>query len=253
MAYGIAAPSLVSVGSNTAQLLAGAVASGTAPITYAWYRSTSTGFTVGSGNIIAGATGATLNDSGIIPGTGYFYKTVATDSSATPQVATSAQLAVTTLAPSQSQNQFSQAPFLGMLDLRFNNDTVAVEIDSSQATGIYAGQAVKIVDSSDGIPKVVAVSAITDEVFGFINFDVKTQLFVAGSKAEISQSGNVIYLYATTAISRGVQVTIDITSPGGVSAAVSTANIVGYAYDKASAPGQLIRVKLKTPSFAFAP
>ena len=101
----------------------------------------------------------------------------------------------------------------------------------------------------------IGCAANTDEVLGFINFDIKSVAFVAGSMCEISMSGNVIYLYAATAISRGAEVILALPSSGAVQALIGSgaANKVGWAFDKATAPGALIRVFLKTPSFAFEP
>lgn len=244
--------SLVSVGSTTANVLATAATAGTGPYTYQWYRSTTSGFTVGAGNIIAGATTLAYTDTGLIPGTQYYYKVVATDTGHSNDTAEYTQLAVATTAPTLNPNQFAQTSYLGTIDLRFPYNSVSVQVDVSQATSLYAGSAVKIVDSADGVPKVVGCAANSDEVLGFINFDIKTIAFVAGSMAEISMGGNVMYLYATGAIARGVQVSLDLTTNGGVrSAAGHTGDdIVGWAYDKATAAGQLIRVFIKTPSFA---
>lgn len=246
--------SKVSVGPTTASLLSAPATAGTGPYTYQWYRSTVSGFTPGGGNIIAGATALTLNDSGLIPNTQYYYEVVATDTGAGNATSGSAQLSVQTSAPVLSPNSFAQAPIVGMIDMRFDYDTISAQIDVSQATPLYAGQAVKIVDSLDGIPKVVAVAANSDEVFGFINFDIKSITFAAGQACEISMAGNYMYLYATTAISRGAQVQLDISTVGGVAAKVgsSGADIVGFAFDKAAAAGALIRVKLGVPSFLKA-
>lgn len=241
--------SQVSVASNSAKLLSAAASGGAAPYTYQWYRSTTTGFSPDGGSIIDGATDLALTDTGLIPNTQYYYKVIATDANSV--AGTSSQLAVATAAPSLSQNQFAQTALLGMIDLRFPYNSVSVQIDASQATGLYPGAAVKMVDSADGVPKVVGCAADSDEVLGFINFDIKTIVFLAGAPAEISMAGNVMYLYATAAIARGVQVTLDLTTNGGVRAAAGHTGdkIVGWAYDKASAPGALIRVFLKTPSF----
>jgi hypothetical protein len=246
--------SLLSVASTTASLLSAPATAGTGPYTYQWYRSTTSGFSPGGGNIIAGATSLSLNDSGLIPGTQYYYGVVATDTGASGATSASAQLGVQTTAPTLSQNQFSQVPILGMIDLRYAYDTVSAQVDLSQATPLYAGQAVKVVASTDGVPKVVACAADSDQVFGFINFDIKSANFPAGSACELSMSGNFIYLYATTAINRGTQVQLDLTTVGGVAAKVgsSGANIVGFAFDQAAAAGALIRVKLGVPSFLSA-
>ncbi len=245
--------SLVSVASTTASLAATVATGGTSPYTYQWYRSTTTGFTVGMGNLIAGATHLTLNDSGLIPGTQYYYKVVATDTGNSNVTVEYTQLAVATLTQTQSPNQFAQAAQLGTLDLNFNPDTVSVLIDVSNTTPLYAGSAVKIVDSADGVPKVVACAANSDGVLGFIKFDIKTVQYLPGVAAEISMSQNVQYLFATTAIARGAQVTLDLTTIGGVASIHTGDNVVGWAYDKATAAGTLIRVKITTPSFTTAP
>lgn len=252
MATTAGALTLVSVQATTASVSSAVATAGTAPYTYQWYRSTTTGFSPGAGNLIAGATALTLNDTGLIPNTIYYYKVRATDSGSV--TGDSSQLVVTTLASSLSQNQFQQLPTLGAVDLRFAFNSVSVQIDVSQATALWAGSAVKMVDSADGVPKVIGCTANTDVVLGFINFDIKNVSFVAGNYAEISMGGNVMYLYATTAIARSAQVTLDVTSPGGVGVLVpsSGAEIVGWAYDKATAPGQLIRIFVRTPTFSVA-
>lgn len=252
MATTAGALSQLSVGSNVASLLSAVATGGAAPYTYQWYRSTTTGFTPGVGNIISGATALTLNDSGLIPNTVYYYKVIAIDSGAV--ASTSSQLAVTTSASSLNINSFAQSPTLGQVDLRFPYNSVSVLVDASQVGSLYQGGAVKMVDSADGVPKVIGCSADADECLGFINYDQKTVAFVAGSPAEISMSGNVMYLYASAAIARGAQVQLSVVSPGSVAPVVASsgADIVGWAYDKATAAGQLIRVFLKTPSFLKA-
>lgn len=246
--------SLVSKTSTTANLLSAAASGGTGPYTYQWYRSTTSGFVPGAGNIIAGATSLALADTGLIPGTQYYYEVIATDTGAGGATNGSAQLGVQTGAPVQNINAFAQSPQLGMIDMRFDYDTVAVQIDVSQATALFAGAAVKMVNSADGVPKVIGCAANSDEVLGFINFDIKTISYVAGAMAEISMAGNFIYLYSTGAIARGSQVQLDLTTNGGVAQKVgaSGADIVGWAYDQAAAAGQLIRVCLSVPSFAKA-
>lgn len=243
--------SQVSVGPTIASLLATAATAGTSPYTYQWYRSTTTGFSPGGGNIISGATSLTLNDTGLIPGTLYYYKVVATDTGHSNDTAEYTQLAVTTTAPELSQNQFAMTSLLGVVDQQFNYNTSAVDIASTQATALAAGAAVKMADVGGGAPKVVGCSANSDEVLGFINYDIKSRTFVAGDRAQISKAGNVIYLYATEAIARGVQVSLDLTTNGGVASAAGNTGdrIVGWAYDKATAAGDLIRVFLMTPSW----
>lgn len=245
--------SQVSVGPTTDSLITTAASGGTGPYTQQWYRSTVTGFSPGGGNIITGATALILNDTGLIPNTQYYYKVVFTDTGASNVTINSAQLAVATSVPTLSQNQFDQSEYLGVVDQAYNYNTKSVQIDGSQATALYAGAAVKIVNSKGGVPKVIGCAANSDNVFGFLNFNFKNVNFPAFSNAEISQKGNVIYLYATGTIARGAQVSLDLTTNGGVSTITTGANVVGYALDASTAPGQLIRIEVSCPSFTTAP
>jgi hypothetical protein len=149
-------------------------------------------------------------------------------------------------------NQFVQAPVLGMTDMKFNFNTMSVQVDSSETGEIVAGQAVVVVDNAGGVPKVVAASANDDKVWGFVNYDIKSQKFVASNAMEVSTEGNVLFLLSTGAIGRGAQVTLDVSVAGGVAAAVTGDRLVGYALDKASASGALIRVRLYGPHAALA-
>lgn len=240
--------SKVSSGSTSDSLSATAATAGTTPYSYQWYRSTTTNFLPGAGNLISGATSLTLNDSSLIPGTQYYYKMVVIDSAATPASASYSQLAVLMGTAPQSQNQFAQTPLLGMLDQAYNFNTQPVMIDASSSDTFQPGMAVKMYNGTSKIPTVVACTANSDVVLGFINFNIKDKTYVAGQMLEISKAGNVIYLYATGTIARGAQVTLDLSSPGGVQSKNSGDQIVGYALDQGTY-GALIRIQLTTPSF----
>lgn len=241
--------SQVSVTDTTAVLAATAATGVTGTATYQWYRSTTTGFTPGAGNLIAGATNATaLSDSGLIPNTTYYYKLVSTDEA--PSTDTSNQLTVQTAAVQFTQNQFAPIPVVGMVDQQFNYNTVEAQIDTTESGTLYAGQAVKIYDSANGIPKVVACNADADNVFGFINFDHLHPSFIAGDRVELSQAGNVMFLMPTASGARGAQAISDVSTVGGVAVASGSGgeDIVGYFWDKPVA-GTACRVKLSNPSF----
>ena len=236
--------------SDTSAVLAATAATGvTGTATYQWYRSTTTGFTPGAGNIIAGATNATaLSDTGLIPNTTYYYKLVTVDEA--PSTDTSNQLTVVTTAVVFSPNQFNQIPIVGQMDMRINPNVMSAQIDSSESTTLYAGTAVKMYDSADGIPKVVKCTADADEVLGFIIYDVKSQSFVALDRVEIALAGSVMYLMPTGTITRGGKVVSDVSTVGGFDAASGSGgeDIIGWALDKPTA-GNPGRVMLTTPSF----
>ncbi len=195
-----------------------------------------------------------MNDTNLIPNTPYFYKVRATDSSSPVVTGDSSQLAVTTTLTTLSQNSFNLVTVVGQVDMPYNTGTFGAVIDSTQgATLLSQGTAVKIVAStSGGAPHVIACTASNDNCWGFINFNLKNINWGAGQAVDVSTSGNVIWLYTTAAITQGAQVCLDVTSPGAVKATGGSATVVGYALDGAAASGSLIRVHLKTPSFATA-
>lgn len=260
MATTAGALSLVQNGSNSVKLLSAAATAGTAPYTYQWYRSQTTGFSPGPSNIISGATSLSLTDTGLIPNSLYYYKVKATDSSSPAVAADSAQIAVTTLPASQSQNAFSQSPLIGMIDMTVGPQNVlAVQVDSTAGSAVYyPGQFVKVVANTvGGIPRVIGCDADTDGALGAIVYNIKNAGFgfeyTAGSVCEIALSGSVVWLYSAAAITQGARVCLDASQPGSVQATGGTTpTVVGWALDGASAMGQLIRVVLLTPSFAAA-
>lgn len=245
--------SQVSVTQSTANLVTTAASGGTGPYTEQWYRSTTNGFSPGGGNIISGATALTLADTGLVPNTTYYYKVVFTDTGNSNVTITSAQLTVVSSAPTLSQNQFAQTSYIGVVDLRFAYNTQPVQIDATQSGSLYPGSPIKFVDSAGGVPKVIGCTASADNCYGFLNYNMKNTVYTAGDAAEMSGAGNCIFLYATAAIARGARVEMDVPGNGVRTLTGSSgADIVGWAYDKASLPGDLIRVFLTCPTFTKA-
>jgi len=73
---------------TTAALSCTAAVNGTTPYAYQWYRSTSSGFTPGAGNILSGKTSLTLADTGLTASTNYYYVLKVTDNDSTVAYAT---------------------------------------------------------------------------------------------------------------------------------------------------------------------
>ncbi len=74
---------------NRAPRAVGTGTGGSGAPTYQWYRSTTSGFTPGSGNIVTGATATEIDDSGLTANTVYYYVLQASDGSSTvtyPQI-----------------------------------------------------------------------------------------------------------------------------------------------------------------------
>lgn len=146
-----------------------------------------------------------------------------------------------------NQNQFTQATVQGQMDLKFQPSVLSCQIDTTSAGALPAGQAVKIVDSAGGIPKVVECAADTDDVFGFLIYDMRRATFEVGDKVEVAAlRGNVMYMTASAAIARNAKVAIVVASDKVVTA-TTTKVVVGRALDKAAADGDLIRVVIDLP------
>lgn len=256
---------LVSVGATSVSLLAPQATGGSGSVSYQYYRATSSGFTPGSQYEVGGDSLA-LNDSGLTPGTAYYYMIVATD--AAMDTASSAQLTVQTSAASPNPNQFSQSPFLGMLDLRFNPDTVSVQFDPAGSGSLVAGQVVQfstqstqgqsLAGAGNGIPLVEPAGSSDAIPAGFVNYDIKSVAYAPGDRLEISLFGNVMYLYATEDIDRGEFVySLPFGEDGGCNGGVAPITgssgfpIAGWSLDTA-AQGTLCRIFLQTPSAPYA-
>lgn len=253
MSLAAGALSKVLVGQTTAQLASAVATGGTGPYTYQWYRSQTTGFSPGAGNIIAGATLLTLSDSGLVAGSTYFYVVVATDTGNANVTANSTQLSVG-LEPSLSQNQFAQQPLVGLVDLKVGPTNIfGCQVAVGASAPIIPGQAVKIVANTvGGVPQVVACTGKADAAIGIAIFNMKDIRYVIGQSLEVAFFGTVVWQYATGAITQLAQVCLDPTYVGGVQATGATATALGWALDGAAGPGLIRVLLLQNASFATA-
>ena len=104
----------------------------------------------------------------------------------------------------QKSNQFKQSVTKGQLDLVFANMILPCQVGAAQATALVAGQAVKLVTTEGGVPKIIAVANDTDKIFGYVAYNIKQAEFKALEHIEIAfGSTSVIYLEASAAIPRG--------------------------------------------------
>lgn len=145
-------------------------------------------------------------------------------------------------------NQFAQSVVKGVMDLSVGTKSVlACQVDSSSAGNLIPAQAVKLVNVASGIPNIVECSADTDDVFGFIAYNIKDQEFDAGAKVEVAMGRTgVMYMEASAAIAVNAPVMI-VVSGQKVATATAGKMIIGRALDKASASGDLIRVMIDLP------
>jgi hypothetical protein len=148
-------------------------------------------------------------------------------------------------------NQFAMSTVQGQMDLQFNGSVISAQVDSTQATNLVAGQAVKLVDSAGGVPKVVGLAANTDSTFGYVIRNLKDVDFPAYAQLEIALQGSVMYMTAGAAIARGASIEVVYTTNKVITNA-GVNPVAGYALDKAAADGDLIRVYVLTPAFQSA-
>lgn len=266
MSLAIGALSKGVVGSSTAVVNIPAATGGTAPYSYQMYRSTQSGFSPGGGNIQgspvsagSGIVPAPFQDSGLTPGTVYYYEVIVTDSAGSPATADSAQLSVTTIAAQPNPNQFAQSPYLGQTDLYLNFNTIAVMFDPQGTGSLVGGCAVKWSANAGPVPMVVPSTAADDILAGYVNYSIKDQSFAPGSLLSISLAGNVMFLYAALAVVRGDLLTnLPAGVAGGCNGGVVPATgssgfpIAGQALDTV-AIGSLFRVMLVNSALVSDP
>lgn len=139
-------------------------------------------------------------------------------------------------------NQFNISQVQGSLDLQ-NGYVISCVVDAAETTSLVAGQAVKLATTGGGTPKVLAVTAATDKVFGFVVRNLKDISRSAGETLEIALAGSVMYMTAGAAVTAGAYVEI-VYATNKVIASAGVNPIVGYSLDKASDDTDLIRVMI---------
>ena len=139
-------------------------------------------------------------------------------------------------------NQFELGKEKGQLDLRPNANSMFCRADSV----LIPGQAVKLVDAAGGVPNVTAVTADTDEVFGYAIKSTRRDAIAIGDVIEIALGTSVMYMIAGAAVASGADL-MYVTATGKVLTATGATKVIsGYALDKAAADGDLIRVYIKS-------
>lgn len=140
----------------------------------------------------------------------------------------------------QVSNQFELTAEKGQLTLDQNWSTVNVQVSTNEAATLVPAQAIKIEDAAGSQIPVIKAAAITDEIFGFITYNVRTSEYVALDQVKVAKTGDVMLMEASAAIARGAD--LEIVIAGNKVATQATGTTVGVALDKAAADGDLIRV-----------
>jgi hypothetical protein len=145
----------------------------------------------------------------------------------------------------QNLNQFQQTAERGQIALLCaNSPVISAVVDSTETGTLKAGDAVKLVSTSKGIPHVVLATASDTTITGIVVFNpVKNDGIVANDRIEIAITGAFIYQVASAAIAAGASVDYNATT--GKIATANSGLACGVALDAASADGDLIRIGVK--------
>lgn len=144
-------------------------------------------------------------------------------------------------------NQFKQTTDQGQIDMPTGAaQVISCVVGSTQSTDLVAGQAVKLSDTSGGLPQVLSLATDGDTVFGFVVLTSKDISFSAGEVVEIAIAGTIMKMTANGAIARGQGVSI-ANSAVKVTASTGLYPAVGWAFEKAASDGDLINVFITTP------
>lgn len=144
-------------------------------------------------------------------------------------------------------NMFAMETVQGQLDLSLISSVITCEVSASQAVALVAGQAVKLEDSAGGLPKVLALAGNTDPSFGVVLRNLKDMDYPANARVEVALASSTVYMTAGAAIARGAKVEF-VNASKKVITAAGVNPVLGFALDKASNDGDLIRVYILTPA-----
>ncbi len=146
----------------------------------------------------------------------------------------------------QNQNQFTQTPVLGMVDMTVNPAIISVKIDpASVSTVLQSGQGFKIKDVAANEIIVDVVANATEEVFGVSIYNPRKNLYNPGDTIELALSGSVVYLEASAAIARGAKVQLTPATPSVQTLVAGTNAQLGISLDKPAAAATLCRILIK--------
>lgn len=143
-----------------------------------------------------------------------------------------------------SLNTFVPANQKGLLTPTIGVPTgLDCKVSDSESANLVSAQAVKISDVLGAQTVVTAVTAATDDVFGFVAYNETKSEFEAGKMTPVYTSGTVMVMEASTAIASGADV--QVVPTGNKIVTATTGTVIGKALQKATADGDLIRVLIK--------
>ncbi|TDE17707.1 capsid cement protein [Dyadobacter psychrotolerans] len=144
-------------------------------------------------------------------------------------------------------NDFALAPVQGLMDLQVPGTVIEVQVDTTVSTPLIPGQAVKqSVAVTTGLPKVVALTANTDKILGFVPYNSVFGTFAASKVTELAMDNSVMWMTAGAAIAAGASLEYVYTTNRVITSAGSNTKI-GHALNGVAAAGDLVRVRIISP------
>lgn len=144
----------------------------------------------------------------------------------------------------QSLNQFELSKEKGQLDLKLGQNIVQCKVSGN----LIAGQAVTRVDIVNGIPVVIAAED-TDEVFGYVVYNLKETSYTDGKVCEVAMKGSIMFMIAGEAIAP-MQELMHVAATGKMMIATGVTKVISaWAFDKAASADDIIRVYIEAPTF----
>lgn len=146
--------------------------------------------------------------------------------------------------PVQQLNQFTQATLKGEVSAIPNPMTISVQLHKDSTDTLYPGDVVTLYDGA-GSAILVALAAATDVPFGVVIRSPKKASFTANDVFEVAMDGSVINMESYSTIARGNKVEWYPTGRQ-VKQFAGSNKCVGTCLDKATATGQIVRIKVRS-------
>jgi len=149
---------------------------------------------------------------------------------------------------SQNSNQFALTAEKGQLTLGMNINVFSGKVTAGSAA-LTPATAVVLSDVTGPVKNFTKATAITDDIFGFVPYNIKTASYAAGEPVKMAFQGSVMIMEASAAIAAGADVQFDPATEK-VATLTSTNTNVGKALTKAATDGDLVEVLITTPGYS---
>jgi hypothetical protein len=147
-------------------------------------------------------------------------------------------------------NQFRLSPVKGTLTGAPNFNIINCQVSDGETTDLVPGQAVKLKDDVNAQIIVTAATGASDDIFGFVAYDVRDTNKPEKGQVRIAIEGSVMYLEAQSVIARGAYLKYNPTGQI-VEGQDGTTTRIGRTFDKTTTTDpKLIRVYIQTPKSA---